>query len=370
MSLERNFPIPSHGDVITDSLTPLHNGGFLPHTLRKKRQKRRHAVKNPPWLKEKPTIRYMQYMSESHYGHFFMTFCRSSFLDVGDPYRAFEHLRFHKQIDNFGRPLSRVAFEMQQLDKRIRNWILKENCGECLGMPQLEKFKTSIRNPKSEKTSENSHRFSLHALFHPFLLTYDTTQWIANGGLQDSLYKEILTFCWDCKWVPRFLLEDLQAGHFMKKHAMELIHCFAPLIHSFRSKWSNNPRSYPTIFRSKFLDSTHEIFRIKTGWLWPTKISLINNYFLWLQAGRRTVRRWKRNPNRLVLRFSRNSTRPAGLRTCQGVCWAQWVEPWRYGRKPLEMTNGTAGWFGGSLFGKLLAILKDAPQFLEDLEIG
>lgn len=35
--------------------------------------------------------------------------------------------QFHKQIDNFGRPLSRVAFEMQQLDKRIRNWILKED---------------------------------------------------------------------------------------------------------------------------------------------------------------------------------------------------------------------------------------------------
>lgn len=62
---------------------------FSPSYLRKKRQKRRHAVKNPPWLKEKPTIRYMQYMSESHYRHFFMTFCRSSFLDTGDPYPCF-----------------------------------------------------------------------------------------------------------------------------------------------------------------------------------------------------------------------------------------------------------------------------------------
>lgn len=260
---------------------------------------------------------------------------------------------------------------MQQLDKRIRNWILKENCGECLGMPQLEKFKTSIRNPKSEKKRKQSS-LSLHALFHPFLLTYDTTQWIVNGGLQDSLYKEILTLCWDCKWVPRFLLEDLQAGNFMKNMPWSwFIVLPHQLIHSFRSKWSNNPRSYPTIFRSKFLDPTHEIFRIKTGWLWQQEY-LANNYFLWLQAGRRTVRRWKRNPSRLVLRFSRNSTRPAGLRTCRGVLlspmgWAMKVwekNPWRW---PTVQPVG----FVGSFFLEILGHPQRwPPQFLEDLEIG
>ena len=133
------------------------------------------------------------------------------------------------------------------------------------------------------------------------------------------------------------------------------------LIHSFRSKWSNNPRSYPTIFPSKFLDSTHEIFRIKTGWLWQQEY-LVNAIFLWLR--RRTARRWKRNPSRLVLRFSRNSTRPAGLRTCRGVCWAQWVEPWRLdmGEKTLgdDLRYGRLGLLAVCL-GKFSAILKDGP---------
>ena len=37
------------------------------------------------------------------------------------------------------------------------------------------------------------------------------------------------------------------------------------------------------------------------------------------------------------------------------------------GEKPLEMTYGTAGWFVGSLFGKLLAILKDGPPIFGGL---
>lgn len=171
-----------------------------------------------------------------------------------------------------------------------------------------------------------------------------------------------LTFCWDCKWVPRFLLEDLQAGNFMKNMPWSwFIVLPHQLIHSFRSKWSNNPRSYPTIFRSKFLDPTHEIFRIKTGWLWQQEY-LANIYFLWLQAGRRTVRRWKRNPSRLVLRFSRNSTRPAGLRTCRGVLLSQWVEPCRYGEKTLgdDLRYSRLGLLA-VFFWKFLAILKDGP---------
>ena len=121
---------------------------------------------------------------------------------------------------------------------RCNNWIrglgigfwrrTAGNAWECHNL-RSSKHQFEIRNRKSRKKRKQPS-LSLHALFHPFLLTYDTTQWTVNGGCTRFPLQRDLTFCWDCKWVPRFLLENLQAGNFMKKHAMELIHCFAPSV--------------------------------------------------------------------------------------------------------------------------------------------
>ena len=238
------------------------------------------------------------------------------------------------------------------------------NAWECHNL-KSSKHQFEIRNRKKKRKQPS---LSLHALFHPFLLTYDTTKWIVNGGLQDSLYKEIWHSVGTANGFQDFCWKTFKLDILWKKMPWSwFIVLPHQLIHSFRSKWSNNPRRYPTIFPSKFLDSTHEIFRIKTGWLWQQEY-LANIYFLWLQAGRRTVRRWKRNPNRLVLRFSRNSTRPAGLRTCRGVLLSQWVEPCRYGEKTLGddlRYSRLVCW--QVFFLKFLAILKDGPPIFGGL---